>query len=109
MNTAQVIDSDSNMILNHQITVYPNCIVAEIWRYTWYTRSSNVILDHAYKIVPLQSGPLGAFVSHKIPCIFLIFILYYFQQMRGQNPVLDSILRMRGCYSTGCYSETVDE
>ena len=78
MNTVKFIDGDSNMMLDHQITVYSNFNFAKICWYIWHIRSSNIILDHANQIVPLERvliGPLGAFRIHKIPCIFLMFLL----------------------------------
>ena len=38
MHTVQVIDSDPNMTLDHQMIVYSNFIVAKIRWYTWYTQ-----------------------------------------------------------------------
>ena len=73
MNAVQDINSDSNMMLDHQIIVCSNCIGADIYWYTWYTRSSNMIFDHANQVVPLQRvpiGPLGALGVHKNPSIF---------------------------------------
>ena len=75
MTAVQVIDSDSNMMLDHQMILYSNRIVAEIFWDIWYIRSSNMILDNANQIVPLYRapiGPLGALHGHKIPCIFLM-------------------------------------